>query len=167
MKRIVFLLSLILIIPAGFTIAQSDQELKVQLKREVLALDSAIISVRTSRAIEPSLSKFKIQWMPTVTIRRGTSLKSQRLIAKKLANYVVNFQGGVKIDGVHGGMLGFFEGNNWYPKIKQVAYKIVGRKPLKINVWAEFQALNEHGTATCCEGGVKIGSIKNNQFVAK
>jgi len=152
---------------AATTSPSDERELVKKLVKEVGALDENIISVRPGREKEPTLGGFNIQWMPAVTIKRGTKLSQQEVIAKKLARYIVDFQGGVPTKGVHGGMIAFIEGKGWYPKLHTVSYKITKREPLTIEVWTGYQKPNKHGTATCCKPGKQIGTIKNNKFIVR
>lgn len=152
---------------AAKTSPYDERELVKKLVKEVGALDENIIAVRPGREKELTLGGFNIQWMPAVTIKRGTKLSRQEAIAKKLARYIVDFQGGVPTKDVHGGMIAFIEGKGWYPKLHTVSYKVTKRKPLTIEVWTGYQKPNKHGTATCCTPGKQIGTIKNDKFVLR
>jgi len=143
----------------------TENELVSRMVNEVLALDENIISVRASRIKEPSLPKFQIQWMPTLTLKKGVPIEVQENIARKISGYVVDFQQGVRSKNVRGGIIAFFEGKGWYPEIKVIKYKIKSR-PVGIEVWTYLRRKEKGQENSCCDDGSKIGIIKGNNFIS-
>lgn len=163
-----FIVSLIALpnVFAGKTACNTDAD-SAKLVNGIKNLDPAIVAVRPAHVIENSQPVFKVQWNPAVTLKKDTPIELQKTIAKKVADFVVKFQGGVLTDGVYGGMLAFLEGEDWHPQIGQVAYKVDFNNQSKVEVVADLNIINEDGSVSCCDEGEVIGYVVGNKFVEK
>jgi len=151
--------------------AQDTQEvLEKKIVDGVKALDKSIISVRPSGVYEASQKKFKYQWYPAVTLKKGTSFAEEEAIAKKLAKFIADFQNGVLTEGVMGGLIAIFEGDGWNPKICQVFYRLTFKEtdteetPPTVEVWTSLTITDDSGNVSCGDDGRIIGYIVNDKF---
>lgn len=135
--------------------------------REIKRLHPQIVAVRPSRVEDSAQPKFKVRWTPAIILKSPTSLNEQKLLANKVAEYVVRNQKGVLTEKVYGGILAFIEGKDWYPDIGQVFYKVIRKPEPKVEVWTAVRIQNKNGNPSCCNDSEKIGIIQNDRFVGE
>lgn len=141
------------------------EELSAKLVSGIRALEPAITAVRPAYMIDYARVKFRTQWNPAITLRKGVSIEQQKEIVKKVAGFVVQFQDGVPTDGVYGGMILFVEGEGWTPQIGQVYYKIDENHAGKVEAWTGLNIVSEEGNVSCCNDGEVIGAVVGSKFV--
>lgn len=173
-------LDLDIFLPSAFLTSQNSnlepkipdriEQLSVQLVQEVKQLDPAIINVRPAVTIAHQPEQY-VSWTPVAILKKGTSESKQKEIALKLADYTVKFhykhEGTITMGSDSlGGILAFFEGENWQPMIGHLAYRVIKRKPLLLDVYLSARARNADGSLSdsCCELGDKIGTVENGKF---
>lgn len=146
--------------------ATGRDEKAARLVREIMALDPAIVAVRPASVREPGRAHFPIVWMPTLTLRRGTSVEAQLEIVQKAVTYVVRFQGGVPTKDVLGGIIAFIEGEGWEPEIGRVFYR-VKTPSAPVEAWVGVRAIDEKDHISCCDDAARIGLISRDRFMGE
>lgn len=146
------------------------EQLSVQLVQEVKQIDPAIIDVRAGVTISSAPEEY-VSWNPVIVLQKGTSESKQKEIALKLADYVVQFhykhEGKITMGSDSlGGIFAFFEGQDWKLMIGDVAYRVIKRKPLLLDVYLSVRSRKADGSLSdsCCELGDKIGTVENGKF---
>jgi len=145
----------------------NEAQKRARLIYDLKQLDPAIVDVTPSRIRNEDEKFFKIQWMPALTLKKGTSREKQHEIAAKLTQYIVAFQGGVPTKNRDAGTIGFFDGeNDWTPEVKNVIYRLtpINRKRSEIDVWTQIAFRDRYGRLSCCQPGARIGRIEGTQF---
>lgn len=163
MSKFISAILLILLITISIQVRADDPD-EARLVSGIKAISPAITQVRASSVRENARTKFKIQWMPALTLKKGLDAKQQQELAKSVAKFVVDFQGGVPTDGILGGVLAFFEGEGWTPELGQVIYKVAEDGSGKIAVWTEKNIIDkETNNVSCCDPGSLIGKISGGK----
>ncbi|OVE80989.1 hypothetical protein BVY03_04845 [bacterium K02(2017)] len=156
--------SFLIIFAISTTVLAGEEQQTVKLMQDLMGLNDNIVDVRPSRMKQFVEGKAVIQWMPTIVLKKKMDFSEQINLANKVAAYMYKFQKKSGVKAVDGGIMAFFNGMKWIPKIGNLSYKLIGSKWPKIEVWVNYQKELKKGRAKCCDGGKKIGVVKKGVF---